>query len=261
MAMSRSSPSLAAAFSLREYSQTRKRIPIERSNSQPDIRMEEIDRMGGNGKWRQVKAEAFFKQQQVEELERLREQRTLEEKRKKRRQDLENRRKRQQQEEEQKRQAKLDHEQEMRNERDHKERKRQEKERHDREHQEREWAARQPVPCELCLASGVCPSCDGKGQLWATFLAPKVGSEACMGFGRAPQGCEDCGGCKQNIMGELNCGSGECAACNGRGKVWPDAAFNPFKNTRSRFRFSSSNVASICEFSPKSSLGSPKAWG
>jgi len=248
---------LAAKFSLREYSQSRKRVPMEKSTSQPEIVMEEIDRLGGNGKWRQRKAEDYFKRQQIEELERLREQRALEEKRKKRREEMERRRKRQQQEEEEKRLAKLAREREEREEREAEERRIREKERRLREQERAEWAARQPVPCEACAASGTCPSCDGKGRLWATFLAGHVGSDDTMTFGRAPQGCEDCGGCRQNIMGELVCGSGKCAKCNGRGKIWPAAAFEPMK-TRSRFRFSSSNLAAG-DFSPKSSVGSPKA--
>jgi len=272
LSLSRSSPSLAAAYSLREYSQMKKRVPLEKSSSQPIITVEEIDRIGGNGRWRQRKAEEHFKMKQVEELERLRSQRTLEEERKKRRQDLENKRRRQQQEEEQKRQAKVQREKDELEMREMEQQRLNKRERMFKEQQEKEVAARQPVPCEACNSTGVCTSCEGKGTQWAVFLSSQVEKTGAMGFGKAPQGCEDCGGCRQNIVGELVTGSGLCPDCNGKGQVWPQCAFEPLKSTRSKFRFSSCGIGmnfggtrdssfggSMDCFSPKSSSpSSPK---
>jgi len=258
---------LAAAYSLREYSQTKKRMPMEKSSSQPVIIAEEIDRIGGNGRWRQRKAEEHFKQQRIEELETLKLQRAQEEERKKRRQELQNRRRRQQQEEEQRRLEKVEREREERERQELAQESLLRRERMFKEQQERELAARQPVPCEACNATGVCSTCEGKGTSEAIFLSSQVEKTGTMGFGRTPQGCEDCGGCRQNIMGELVAGSGECPACNGKGQVWPQAAFEPFKMTRSKFRFSNCGIASMSigsgmdfgQFSPKSSSpSSPK---
>jgi len=91
------------------------------------------------------------------------------------------------------------------------------------------------------------------------FLVSQVGKESNMGFGRAPQGCEDCGGCKQNILGGLQKGSGKCAHCNGKGKVWPKAAFET-RASRTRIKASMSTTLSTADFSPKSILSSPKAF-
>mmetsp|Transcript_88570 Transcript_88570/g.246517 ORF Transcript_88570/g.246517 Transcript_88570/m.246517 type:complete len:292 (+) Transcript_88570:3-878(+) len=274
MTMSKSSPSLAAAFNLREHSQSRKKLPIERPDSQPSLTLEEIDRLGGNGRWRQRKAEEYFKQKAIEELERQREQREIEERRRKRRCEIEARRRRQQQEEEQKREAERER---QRKDRELKEALRQKEEELDRRRQEadqRDWEARQPYTCESCSGSGKCQRCDGKGEVFALFLVSQVekgsgtglgrtriaevDNSTKVGFGRTAQGCEDCGGCRQNILGELNTGSGNCPGCNGKGKVWPKAAFE-LKPSRSRFTRCLSGING--DFSPKSSLSSPKAPG
>lgn len=261
MQMSKSSPSLAAAFSLRDYSQHRHRLPPERSNSQTTIELEEIDRLGGNGRWRQRKAEEFFKRKQLEELERLRQQRAMEEEKRRRRQEFEAKKKRQQQEEEQKRQAERERQRREREEREEKLRREQERERQRREEEERDWLARQPRTCEACGGSGICSSCEGKGQLFSLFLVSQVGKGSHMEFGRQPQGCEECGGCKQNILGELVAGSGQCSGCNGRGKVWPKIAFeNKASRTRLKTLITRAEI-NADPGSPVSSMGSPKGFG
>lgn len=263
MPMSKSSPSLAASFSLRDFCQSRHRLPMEKSSSHADIVLEEIDRLGGNGRWRQRKADEFFKKRQLEELERLRQQRAMEEDRRRRRQEFEAKKKRQQQEEEQKRQAERDRQRREHEEREEKVRREQERERQRREEEEREWLARQPRTCEACGGSGVCVGCGGKGQLFSLFLVTQVEKGAHMEFGRQPQGCEECGGCKQNIMGELVAGSGQCSSCNGRGKVWPKAAFES-KASRARLKTLTTRVEIAVDKdpgSPVSSMGSPKAQG
>lgn len=259
MSMSKSSPSLAAAFSLRDFSQSKKKIAIERPNSTPDLAMEEIDRLGGNGRWRQRKAEDFFKKQAEEEIERQREQKLIEEKKLKRRKELEARRRRQQQEEEMKRQAELERERQEQEEREERRRKQEARERMIREQEHRDWLARQPRMCEACSGSGSCSCCGGKGETFAVFLVTAVSKGSGMDFGRTPQGCEECGGCRQNIVGGLQKGTGLCPCCNGKGKVWPDAAFGG-RAVRPRFKASMSTTLSQADVSPKSMMSSPKAF-
>jgi len=211
---------LAASLSLREFSQ-RKRMHNTNSNSGPAISLEEIDRMGGNGRWRQRKAEQFFKEQEVEDIERAREQRLLEERRRKRRMELEARRRRQLQEEEAKREADKQREIQIQLEKELAHQRELEEARIKREKEEQEWLALQPKPCEACSGSGLCAACEGKGRIFCMFLANHVAQNASKDFGRAPQGCEDCGGVKQNMVGKLQPGSGACAACGGSGLIYP----------------------------------------
>mmetsp|Transcript_96756 Transcript_96756/g.190062 ORF Transcript_96756/g.190062 Transcript_96756/m.190062 type:complete len:264 (-) Transcript_96756:246-1037(-) len=257
MTMSRSSPSLAASFNLREHSQTRRKIALDRPSSQPSFTYEEIDLLGGNGRWRQRKADQFFKQKEVEELERQRQEREIEERKRRRRQEIEARRKRQQQEEEQKREAERERE---RREREYKEevrRREEEAERIKWELEQREWEARQPYCCESCQGTGKCTRCQGSGKLFAMFLVSTVDKRSHMPFGRTPQGCEDCGGCRQNIMGDLALGTGHCPRCNGKGKVWPKAAFEYKASKSQRLNRAISTVNSEA-LSPKSAMSSPK---
>lgn len=223
MTQSKSSPALAASFSLRGFSQQHKALPADKSCSMTQLPRvyDESDVCGSNGRWRQRKAQEYFKEKEKEELERLREERAYQEARMKRRQELDARRKRQQQEEEEKRLAKLERERQERIERDHHQKRLEERERLIREGEERDRLARMPITCETCSGTGVCPACQGQGELWATFLVSKVGPGASSTFGRKAQGCEACGGCRQNLTGELQMGSGECADCNGKGKVPP----------------------------------------
>lgn len=217
---------MAAAFSLRQYSMERKRIAPEKTSSTPTLRMEEIDLLGGNGRWRQRKAETDFKQREIEEIERLRLQKIQEEARRKRKMELEAKRRRQLQEEENQRRAEREKEQREREEREEARRIQEEKERLQAEEEERERQARAPKTCETCAGSGRCVKCEGKGHLFAMFLVPS-GANALwkkdqkMDFGRSVQGCDECGGYRQNLLGELRKGSGDCAACDGVGKITP----------------------------------------
>merc|ERR1712146_710720 len=101
--------------------------------------------------------------------------------------------------------------------------------------EERERLARLPKTCEACGSSGLCTKCDGKGQLFAMFLVQNVKEEhkfAGLDFGRVLQGCDNCGGYRQNLVGELRKGTGLCPVCNGTGKIWPEIAKKPFKKKK-----------------------------
>merc|ERR1719491_971118 len=74
MERSWSSPALAAAFGLRKYAVQLKHVPGERAprafqGDQLEIPVEKIDLIGGNGKYRQIKAEEEFKRRRQEEEE------------------------------------------------------------------------------------------------------------------------------------------------------------------------------------------------
>lgn len=249
MSMSKSSPSISASFALREFSQMKKRFPFEHIDSAPELILTEIDRLGGNGRWRERKAVAYFEEKSIEDQKRSDDQRAAEERKRQRKLQIESKKKRQKEEEEAKRRA---HEESLRKEREWKEEQlalQREKERAQREVEEREWKARQPVVCELCSGSGLCRTCSGKGQIYTLFLSRSTPTrESEFTFGRPPQGCEDCGGCRQNIVGALQVGSGDCLGCNGKGKIWPSAAFEP-KTPGSR---KAGRANTLCgDFSPK----------
>lgn len=90
-----------------------------------------------------------------------------------------------------------------------------------KEEEHREWLRRQPTPCEACSASGKCKHCEGKGYFLAMYLTPSVSSEARLEFGRKQHGCEFCEGFHYGILGEYQIGTGKCAECSGHGKIWP----------------------------------------
>lgn len=224
------------------------------------IHLEEIDQLGGNGRWRQRKADEFFRLKTIEDQERLERQRQQEERRRRHRQEGEARRRRQQQEEEEKQRAEEDR---LRKEREYREESRrheEEKQREVREQEHREWLARQPHTCDACGGTALCSHCEGKGVVHALFLCNQVAKGGpSMDFGRIPQGCEHCGGCRQNIQGEMQDGSGRCANCSGRGKVWPPAAF---EHKAARLKFRAFTGGSMDGGSPKSMsiMSSPKAF-
>lgn len=180
-----------------------------------------IDLLGGNGGWRQQKAVVEFKQRAVEEAERKRQQAIHDEKVRKREAEKEARRKQHLAEEEQHRR---DEQERLEREAEEKEQKRkeaQERKRLEREEEQREWERRQPKTCEVCAGQARCIQCDGKGFTFSMFLVSSVNASTKMDYGRAMQGCEDCGGCRQNICGSLKKGSGLCQNCKGVGKVTP----------------------------------------
>jgi len=124
--------------------------------------------------------------------------------------------------------AEQDRMQREKEEKEERKRQQEEKERKRREEEERQWLARQPKPCETCNGGGKCVACSGKGTAFAMFLAPAVDDGgSSFNMGRKLQGCEECGGCRQNIVGQLRQGSGKCAACNGHGMIWPETVTSP----------------------------------
>lgn len=222
LGLSRSCPTICHSdpqFNLRQW-----RVKPDRPVSQPHLdpaNLTEADLIGGNGRWRQRKAEVEFEQRRMKELELLKEQRAKaeilrqkqaikEEKRKKQIEDLRKERAAQQE------RLRIDAEEKALRELQWAER---EKLRKEEEH--RDWLARQPYQCETCKKSGKCQGCEGKGQFFCMFLVPEVDKLGANEFGRMPQGCEDCGGQRQNLQGKLRVGTGKCSACGGRGMIWP----------------------------------------
>lgn len=220
-------PALAAAFSLRHYSLGRGRIDPERPQSQrtKHLPLEYIDLLGGNGRWRQRKAEREWERRRLEEEERRRLEKLEEEERRRRRLELEERRRKQKEDEERRRQEERARQLREAEERERRRLEQEERERLAREAAEREWLARQPRTCETCVGSGRCVSCEGRGCSFAMFLVPAVAEgESQTTYGRHFQGCPTCGGYKQGILGELRKGSGRCQSCGGAGKIAPKLA-------------------------------------
>jgi flagellar biosynthesis GTPase FlhF len=223
---------------LRQYSAGRRRIARESSEATVGTfhPLGQLDLVGGNGRWRQKRAKEQRVLDQAEAEKQRHEDQVIEDEKRRRREDREARRRRQH-EEDQQRQRML--EEKMRRERlaqDERERQ-EEEERHRQAAQERsEWLARQPKTCSTCMGSGKCTYCGGEGFFFAMFLAPSVGKDS-MGFGRAPQGCPECGGCAQNIRGALVKGSGNCYACDGVGTVTPNVEVKRrFRTMRTKWK-------------------------
>eukprot|EP00929_Paragymnodinium_shiwhaense_P099485 TRINITY_DN6115_c0_g1_i1.p1 TRINITY_DN6115_c0_g1~~TRINITY_DN6115_c0_g1_i1.p1 ORF type:complete len:347 (-),score=95.36 TRINITY_DN6115_c0_g1_i1:348-1388(-) len=225
-----------SSFDLRQVANRRKKChpePARTSSSPLQLRKKktlgpttQIDLLGGNGAWRQKKAEVEFEERRIEEEERLRLQAIRDEERRKREAEKEARRRQHLREEEQRRK---DEKERLRREAEEKEHRR--KEEDDRKHrikeeEEREWQRRQPKTCEVCAGQAKCKTCDGKGYSFAMFLVPTVDTNTLMTHGRVMQGCQDCGGYRHNILGSLKKGTGLCRSCDGVGKITPkiDAA-------------------------------------
>mmetsp|Transcript_73957 Transcript_73957/g.158497 ORF Transcript_73957/g.158497 Transcript_73957/m.158497 type:complete len:273 (-) Transcript_73957:48-866(-) len=219
-------PSHPMSFSLREYSLNRKRLPPPRSSSQPALHvLSEEDLAGGNGRWRQRKAEEEWRRKDIEMQEQQRLQKIKEKEmavRKARKEET-----RRKALEEEKRQVLAERARKKKEQEDleAETRRQEERLRMRREEEKREWFAKQPKTCETCKGMKKCVTCLGKGHVFSLFLVPQVGKESkepMVDFGRLLQGCEDCGGYRQNTMGQLRMGSGLCAACNGVGKISPE---------------------------------------
>mmetsp|Transcript_44705 Transcript_44705/g.54731 ORF Transcript_44705/g.54731 Transcript_44705/m.54731 type:complete len:258 (+) Transcript_44705:60-833(+) len=220
---SRSSPCIVAAHNLRQYSLGRKRIVLERKSSEPDFsHLDRIDLIGGNGRWRQKRAEDEFARRAVEEEKRLREQQEAEEKRRQRKLEIKARKRRQQEEEERRREEERERQRLEHVRFEELKQIEQEKERMRKEMEEKEFQARQPKPCVVCSASGKCIGCSGSGTNSTLFLAAMVDRYNNKGYGRRMQGCDGCFGFKQNMMAELKKGTGRCPNCDGWGKIRPD---------------------------------------
>lgn len=220
--LARSSPCLTLACNLRQYSLDKKRIASPQTQTAPKIVLEKIDLIGGNGRWRQKKAEEEFARRAIEEEAHKREMQKFEEERRKRRAAREARLLRRQQEEERRREAEREQQRQEQLEQEERLRKEQEDERLRKEKEEREWLARQPKTCQKCGGGGKCPKCLGKGYLFALILAPSVNEDRCFESGRIMEGCDECYGCRQNLMADLKKGTGRCSGCDGFGKIAPE---------------------------------------
>jgi len=218
----------APAYSLRAFSTERKRFPPQRTSSLPNIYLDKIDLIGGNGGWRQRRAEEEFAHRAVEEEHRLREQQELEERRRRRKAEFQAKKRRQREDEELRRAEERERTREEQLEREEARRQAEEQQRVRRELEEAEWLARQPKTCQNCAGSGKCPSCLGSGQISAVFLSPFVqGKETKGNYGRIHQGCDICYGFKQGLMADLKRGTGRCNECDGWGKIAPDIEISP----------------------------------
>lgn len=227
---SRSSPTLAAAYNLRQFSRTSAhgKLGFTRLTTDTSVHLDTV----GAQKCRARQAELQEAWRRREEDERgleaaakkkaMREQETLRELRRAEKQEraeairdkeLAKIMARKQEEE----RIRLANEEAVRKEAEEKERLRQEEE-------EREWRRRQPTPCPRCshcMEPGKCPECNGKGYHMAYYLQPKVKTDTWLEFGKKFQGCEGCGGYHYGILGEVKIGTGICWNCNGHGKIWP----------------------------------------
>eukprot|EP00930_Biecheleria_cincta_P086838 TRINITY_DN76087_c0_g1_i1.p1 TRINITY_DN76087_c0_g1~~TRINITY_DN76087_c0_g1_i1.p1 ORF type:complete len:277 (-),score=63.72 TRINITY_DN76087_c0_g1_i1:148-978(-) len=267
--LSRSSPTLSAAYSLRDFSLTRKRIAMEKVESAPDFsHLDRIDLIGGNGRWRQRRAEDEFARRAVVEEQRRREQEEYEEKKRQRKLALQAKKRRQQEEEERRRQEERERQLQEQRRIEEERRQAEERERLRKEQEEREWLARQPKMCETCQGSGKCHTCGGLGFAMAVYLSSHTDAHSTKGvYGRRQQGCDSCYGFKQNMMAELKKGTGKCASCDGYGLIAAivDHHLSPAGRTR---KSSGSNPTNLGFFpgageTPKHTLkagdGSPKA--
>eukprot|EP00927_Polykrikos_kofoidii_P012357 TRINITY_DN15326_c1_g1_i1.p1 TRINITY_DN15326_c1_g1~~TRINITY_DN15326_c1_g1_i1.p1 ORF type:complete len:274 (+),score=69.76 TRINITY_DN15326_c1_g1_i1:111-932(+) len=225
--LSRSSPSLvtAAAFNLRDFSLSRKKLSLGRPASVTTFRtdqLEEIDLLGGNGGWRQRKARDEFERRRVEEEQRRYEQLKRETEKRRRGQAKEERRRKQQQEEENARLEKEKKKRDAEEERRRLKREQEERERLRKEEEENDRRRRLPTTCQTCDGSGICQACEGKGHVFGLYLVQQVGHvESTQDYGKLMQGCTTCGGYMQGTRGALLQGSGKCPPCDGLGKIWP----------------------------------------
>mmetsp|Transcript_25397 Transcript_25397/g.70696 ORF Transcript_25397/g.70696 Transcript_25397/m.70696 type:complete len:283 (+) Transcript_25397:89-937(+) len=236
---SRSSTSLvaAAAFNLRDFSASRKKLATDRPSSETASRRApygEIDLVGGNGKWRQRRAEEDFERRRLEEQQRQREEQRREAERRRNMELAEARRRRLLEEEEQRRLEEQERKRLEQLQREREIREREEQERLRLLEEESERQRRRPKTCETCGGSAVCQTCSGDGYVYVMYLASEVDWRGRQNddtdFGKLQQGCTSCGGYEQGVRGELQTGCGKCAACGGAGKIWPQIEQSPTKS-------------------------------
>lgn len=93
--------------------------------------------------------------------------------------------------------------------------------------EEAERKRRAPWECTNCKATGKCLECDGKGYHIGLFLVSTLNhAKHPLEFGNKHQGCETCGGLKPGIRGKAVMGDGICTVCHGHGMLWPNLAEN-----------------------------------
>jgi len=218
---SKSSPALAAAFSLRQYSSTARHISGAKAAEPPAITYGRIDEIGGNGRWRQKRAAEYFARKAVEDAEAERLERIKREEKARRRRELEERRRRHQEEMDRKDREERERRRREAEERERQQREAEERERRRREAEERERQRRAPKMCQTCMGTGHCQVCMGKGTYFSMFLVSAVDPDSILEYGKKTQGCGNCGGYAQGVRGDVLKGSGRCPACKGQGKIWP----------------------------------------
>lgn len=259
--MSRSSPVIAAACNLREYNNQKKK-PFETAKNGQLFNLGEIDRLGGNGIWRQRLAETKHEEDQKAEAERLQEEKAKEDRKIQRRKALEARRRQQLDEEQRQRTAEKERERVAQELAEDTRRKKQERERCRREEEEAERRARMPKPCEACSGTATCTKCDGKGHNFSMFLVQSTQAHhvsAGTDFGRVHQGCDNCGGYRHNLVGELKKGTGYCPVCSGTGKIWPDIAKKPYRSKMKKMDSTASGADLASIAGDESEMLSPTA--
>lgn len=204
------------------------RLPSQKNNKDlPDYNLA-VDLLGGNGLWRQKRAQEEWARQTALREEQERERKLREERLRQRRAEEERRRKIAEEKERQRLLEEQRRERLLQEERERKRREEMERERLRKLEEERQWRLRQPRTCPACNGSGRCPSCLGEGFLYVVYLAPKVQSgeemretgTSASQYGKRPRGCEACDGAGDGASwGAFEKGTGRCATCSGRGKV------------------------------------------
>lgn len=185
--------------------------------------LEEVDLLGGNGRWRQRKAEIEFEKRRIEDEERHREALRLKERERRKAVEDEERRRRQLQESER---IYREEKERQKREVEEKERRRlleEERERIRKEEEEKKKQAKKPKSCGMCGGDGKCKECGGRGNILSLTLAPKFPQSPVLAkgshYGRMPRGCEACGENHKHFSGDLWRGSGICPTCDGNGLV------------------------------------------
>jgi len=241
----------AATFNLRDFS--KKRGKGLSSDERPDsggaskrAPYEQIDLIGGNGHWRQVKAEKDFERRRIEDENQRREQVKQEAERSRRKQMKEDRIRRQVEEEERKRFEAQEKKRATQEEKERLEFERQERERLRKEADHADWLRRQPVTCETCAGEASCQVCEGKGHVYGIYLVSTVVHSTAppeKDFGKLVQGCTNCCGLVHGVRGDLQKGSGKCPPCGGTGKIWP--IFESPKHRKVEASFSTAHFPSF----------------
>lgn len=193
-------------------------LPRIKPTLQPDYNLW-VSLVGGDGRWRQRKAEEEWARQLVEHAERLKEQRLEEEKRRAKLAKEAERLRRKQEEELRLAEERKRAEEARRREEERLRREKEEEERRRRMAEEREklrWVKRK---CKVCNGSGLCRTCDGQGALQTYYLAATVNGPSASEYGCRPRGCEACGGLPFD-WGHYR-GSGKCDGCNGARMIRP----------------------------------------